>query len=125
MAPEREKGAKAKCHVRPMDHFHDGEGERLGQALSAELLREGEPHPSTFAEPRIGLRKSRRRDHARVRQSGAGLVTHGVERRQNVTRQLVGLFQNGGHEIRVEVRKCAGSRNFIKLRDVRKRVGDL
>jgi hypothetical protein len=106
-------------------HLHDGKRHGLGQSLSAKLLREGEAHPASLAEPSIGVRESGRSDHACIRQLRAMLVSDGVERRQNVARQLVRFIQDRRDEIAVEIRKAARRREIIDPRNVVECIGDL
>ena len=102
-----------------------GQRQRLGQALSAERLGEGEAHPAAFDELAIGVGESGRGDDASVRQLRACLVADGIERREHIARQLVRLVQDRRDQLRIEIRKGAGRGQFIQPRDAGERVGDL
>ncbi len=103
---EAEHRAEPERHVGRVEHFHDRQGERLRQALPAPFLWRRQAHPSTLPELGVGISKSRRGPHPILGQYGTVRVARCIERRQYITCQLVGFFQDRRDQLGVIIAEC-------------------
>ena len=94
---------EAKGHIGSLHHLFKLGYQSLGHTHAAELRVTAQTVPATFNDGLVGFLETFGGSHFAIVPLGALLVTLTVQRREDATGNLPGLFQNGIGGIRVNI----------------------
>ncbi len=114
----RQFGAQREGHVGARPHLVAGDGDRLRQALAAEVGIRGDARPAACAEPGIGVGELRRNLHRLVHDLHALAITEPVGRREHAAGKATGLFEHGLDRVRIDRRIRLQRRDVLEIGEV-------
>jgi hypothetical protein len=114
----RKLGAQGEGHVGARPHLVASDGDRLRQALAAEVGIRGNARPAAGAEPGIGVGEFRRNLHRLVHDLHAPAITKPVDRRKHAAGKATGLFEHGFDRFRVDRRIRLQRRDLLEIGEV-------